>query len=74
MCRSFWISSNFAIRSTLVDADILGAVIEKFVSSDINLSPNPVWKDGAVIVNVARGELVDLKAINENVTNGKLKG
>lgn len=30
---------------TMVDADILGAVIEKFVSSDINLSPNPVWKD-----------------------------
>ena len=27
---------------TMVDADILGAVIEKFVSSDINLSPNPV--------------------------------
>lgn len=32
---------------TMVDADILGAVIEKFVSSDINLSPNPVWKDEA---------------------------
>ncbi len=31
-------------------------------------------KDGAVIVNVARGELVDLKAINENIINGKLKG
>lgn len=30
---------------TMVDADILGAVIEKFVSSDINLSPNPVYKD-----------------------------
>ena len=30
-----------------MDADILGAVIEKFVSSDINLSPNPVWKDEA---------------------------
>jgi type I restriction enzyme M protein len=32
---------------TMVDADILGAVIEKFISSDINLSPNPVWKDEA---------------------------
>lgn len=32
---------------TMVDADILGAVIEKFVSSDINLSPNPVWRDEA---------------------------
>lgn len=32
---------------TMVDANILGAVIEKFVSSDINLSPNPVWKDEA---------------------------
>lgn len=29
----------------MVDADILGAVIEKFVSPDINLSPNPVYKD-----------------------------
>ena len=29
----------------MVDADILGAVIEKFTSSDINLSPNPVYKD-----------------------------
>ena len=31
--------------ATIVDADILGSVIEKFVSSDINLSPNPVYKD-----------------------------
>lgn len=30
---------------TMVDADILGAVIEKFTSSDINLSSNPVYKD-----------------------------
>jgi type I restriction enzyme M protein len=30
---------------TMVDADILGAIIEKFTSSDINLSPNPVYKD-----------------------------
>lgn len=30
---------------TMVDADILGAVIEKFVSPEINLSPIPVWKD-----------------------------
>lgn len=30
---------------TMVDADILGAVVEKFTSSDINLSPNPVYKD-----------------------------
>lgn len=30
---------------TMVDADILGAVIEKFTSSDINLSPKPVYKD-----------------------------
>lgn len=33
--------------ATMVDADILGAVIEKFVSSDINLGPNPVYKDDA---------------------------
>ena len=32
---------------TLVEADILGAVIEKFISPDINLSPNPVYKDEA---------------------------
>ena len=30
---------------TMIEADILGAVIEKFVSSDINLSPNPIYKD-----------------------------
>ena len=30
---------------TMVDADILGSVIEKFTSSDINLSPNPIYKD-----------------------------
>lgn len=30
---------------TMVDADILGAVIEKFTSSNINLSPSPVYKD-----------------------------
>jgi type I restriction enzyme M protein len=33
--------------ATMVDADILGAVIEKFTSSDINLSPNPIYKDEA---------------------------
>lgn len=32
---------------TMVDADILGAVIEEFTSSDINLSPNPIYKDEA---------------------------
>lgn len=32
---------------TMIEADILGAVIEKFVSADINLSPNPVYKDAA---------------------------
>ncbi|MCI8639465.1 MAG: SAM-dependent DNA methyltransferase [Coprococcus sp.] len=30
---------------TMIDADILGAVIEKFSSSTINLSPKPVYKD-----------------------------
>lgn len=30
---------------TMIEADILGAVIEKFISSYINLSPNPVYKD-----------------------------
>lgn len=30
---------------TMIDADILGSVIEKFISSDINLSPNPIYKD-----------------------------
>lgn len=30
---------------TMIDADILGAVIEKFISPAINLSPKPVYKD-----------------------------
>lgn len=30
---------------TMIEADILGAVIEKFVSSAINLSPNPIYTD-----------------------------
>lgn len=30
---------------TMIDADILGSVIEKFISPDINLSPIPVYKD-----------------------------
>lgn len=30
---------------TMIDADILGSIIEKFISSDINLSPNPIYKD-----------------------------
>ena len=32
---------------TMVDADILGAVIEKYTSSDINMRPNPNYKDEA---------------------------
>jgi type I restriction enzyme M protein len=32
---------------TMMDAGILGSVIEKFVSPDINLSPHPVYKDDA---------------------------
>ena len=31
--------------ATMVDADILSSVIEKFVSPDINLSPYPIYKD-----------------------------
>lgn len=34
---------------TMIDADILGAVIEKFVSPTINLSPNPVLDDNGGI-------------------------
>lgn len=35
--------------ATMIDADILGSVIEKFVSQTINLSPRPVlYDDGAV--------------------------
>lgn len=30
---------------TMIDADILGAIIEKFVSTEINLSPHPVYTD-----------------------------
>lgn len=32
---------------TMIEADILGAVIEKFISPDINLSPKPIYKDEA---------------------------
>lgn len=42
------ILSKFKFRNqidTMVDADILGAVIEKFVSPTINLSPKPIYKD-----------------------------
>lgn len=42
------ILAKFQFRNqidTMIDADILGAVIEKFISPDINLSPNPVYKD-----------------------------
>lgn len=35
---------------TMVDADILGSVIEKFVSPEINLSPYPIYKDDAKTV------------------------
>lgn len=33
---------------TMIDADILGAVIEKFISSDINLSPKPIYRDDSM--------------------------
>lgn len=42
------ILSKFQFRNqidTMIEADILGAVIEKFISPDINLSPNPVYRD-----------------------------
>ena len=32
---------------TMIEADILGSVIEKFISPDINLSPKPIYKDEA---------------------------
>lgn len=35
---------------TMIEADILGAVIEKFISPDINLSPNPVYRDEAMTI------------------------
>lgn len=34
--------------ATMIDADILGAVIQKFVSSDINLSPKPIYRDDSM--------------------------
>lgn len=42
------ILSKFKFRNqidTMIDADILIPVIEKFVSPEINLSPNPIYKD-----------------------------
>lgn len=44
------ILEKFKFRSqidTMVEGGILGAVIEKFVSADINLSPYPIYKDEA---------------------------
>lgn len=44
------IIAKFKFRSqisTMIDAGILGSVIEKFVSPDINLGPEPVYKDEA---------------------------
>lgn len=42
------ILTKFQFRNqidTMIEADILGAVIEKFISPDINLSPKPVYRD-----------------------------
>ena len=42
------ILAKFQFRNqidTMIEADILAAVIEKFISPDINLSPNPVYRD-----------------------------
>lgn len=44
------ILAKFQFRNqidTMIEADILSAVIEKFISPDINLSPNPVYSDDA---------------------------
>ena len=44
------ILDKFKFRSqidTMIEADILGAVIEKFISPNINLSPDPIYKDDA---------------------------
>ncbi len=30
---------------TMIDADVLGSIIQKFISPDVNFSPNPVYKD-----------------------------
>ena len=43
---------------TMVDADILGSVIEKFTSKDINLSPHPqscifIWMESAKQIFIA---------------------
>ena len=32
------------------NADILGSVIEKFVSGDINLSPKPIYEDDGITI------------------------
>ena len=46
------ILNKFKFRNqipTLVEADVLGSLIEKFTSNDVNLSPNPVYnQDGSV--------------------------
>ncbi|MCD8103538.1 MAG: hypothetical protein LUF35_00710 [Lachnospiraceae bacterium] len=52
---------------TMVDADILGAVIEKFTSSDINLSPNPVDCLVAESSGIGWGYGDEMKSLSEQI-------
>jgi len=40
---------------TLLEADVLGSVVEKFISADINLSPYPVYKDAEKTIMIHPG-------------------
>ena len=42
MSRRFWAKFKYRNQmATMIEADILGAVVQKFASKDVNLSPKP---------------------------------
>jgi type I restriction enzyme M protein len=66
---------------TMVDADILGAVIEKFVSPTINLSPNPIYRDDSkteirlpALDNHAMGTIFEDLVLRFNEANNEEAG
>lgn len=66
---------------TMIDADILGAVIEKFVSPTINLSPNPIYRDDSkteirlpALDNHAMGTIFEELVLRFNEANNEEAG
>ena len=60
---------------TMIEADILGAVIEKFVSPDINLSPKPVYKDEAqtILKNIPAWTITVWAPFLKNLSGSSMK-